>query len=152
MRTQLTITLAGAALAAFILAVPAVAHEHSELNGTWTVVPAKSEFAGQPVIQTGTVTIRDRDGITIIERNFAYEGAGETYFYRDSIGNEHGGTIHSGKDLKTKTKWDHDILRVTTTLAGGVTVESYALAPDGTMRVNVESPGHKPITLVMERK
>ncbi len=152
MRRQLMNTLAGAALVTILLAIPAVAREHSELNGTWTVVPAKSEFAGQPVIQTGTVTIRDREGITIIERSFVYEGAGETFFYRDAIGNEHGGTIHSGKDLKTKTKWDHDVLKVTTTVSGAATVESYTLGTDGTMTVSVESPGRKTINLVMERK
>ena len=40
-----------------LFAFSAVARDHSALNGTWTLVPAKSDFAGQPVVQTGTVTI-----------------------------------------------------------------------------------------------
>ena len=141
-----------ALLAALLPASSLFAREHSALNGTWTLVPAKSDFAGQPVVQTGTVTISDRDGVIIIERNFVYEGAGETYFYRDSLGSEHNDTVHSGKDLKTKTKWDHDVLKVTTTQSGAITLESYTLQPDGTMTVNVIRPDHKPITLVLLRK
>ena len=63
------------------------------LNGTWTLVPAKSDFAGQPVVQTGTVTIHDQNGIIIVSRNFVYEGANETFFYRDSTGSENNDTI-----------------------------------------------------------
>jgi hypothetical protein len=140
------------AMAMIFFALCAFARERNELNGTWTLVPTKSNFAGAPAIQTGTVTIRDREGITVIERNFTYEGARETYFYSDSIGNEHGGTIHTAKDLKTKTKWDHDVLRVTTTTPTSTTVESYSLASDGTMMVNVETPGSKPVTLVFTKK
>ncbi len=65
---------------------------------------------------------------------------------------ENSATIHSGGDLKSKTKWDHNVLKVTTTQSGVITLESYALAADGTMRVSVERPEHKPITLVFQRK
>jgi hypothetical protein len=37
-------------------------------------VPAKSDFAGQPNVQTGTVTIDDQQGI-VISRGFLYQGA-----------------------------------------------------------------------------
>ena len=133
-------------------AFSAFARDHSVLNGTWTLVPAKSEFAGQPVVQTGTVTIGDREGIIIVTRSFVYEGAGETFFYRDMTDSQHNATIHTGKDLKSKTRWDHDVLKVTTTQSGAVTVESYTLAADGTMTVTVEKPGSKPLTLVFQRK
>jgi hypothetical protein len=133
-------------------AFSAFARDHSALNGTWTLVPAKSEFAGQPVVQTGTVTISDREGIIIVTRSFVYEGATETFFYKDMTDSEHNATIHTGKDLKSKTKWDHDVLKVTTTVSGVVTLESYSLAADGTMIVSVERPEHKPITLVFQRK
>lgn len=65
---------------------------------------------------------------------------------------ENNATIHSGKDLKSKTQWDHDVLKVTTTDYGAVTVESYTLAPDGAMTVNVVRPKHRPIALVFQRK
>ena len=136
-----------------LFAVIAFATDRSALNGTWTLVPAKSDFQGQPVVQTGTVRISDHEGVTVITRSFVYEGAAETFFYRDSTANSRNSpTIHSGKDLKTKTKWDDDVLKVTTTQAGAVTTESYTLAKDGTMQVNVVRPERKPITLVFQKQ
>ena len=112
----------------------------------------QERFAGQPIIQTGTVTINERQGDITVSRNFAYAGAGDTFFYRDMTDSKNSATIHSGKELKSKTKWDHDVLKVTTTESGAVTVESYSLAGDGTMLASVERPDHKAITLVFERK
>jgi hypothetical protein len=139
-------------LTTLLFAFSAVARDHSALNGTWTLVPAKSDFAGQAVVQTGTVTIADREGIIIVSRNFVYEGATETYFYKDITDAENNATIHTGKDLKSKTRWDRDVLKVTTTQSGAVTLESYALAADGTMLVSVVRPEHKAITLVFQRQ
>jgi hypothetical protein len=141
-----------ATVALILLAFPAVARDHSALNGTWTLVPAKSDFAGQPVVQTGTVTIGYQQGVTVVTRSFVYEGANETFFYNDSTGSEYSSTIHLGKDLKSKTSWDHDVLKVTTTQPSGITVESYSLGPDGTMLVGVEKGESKPITLVFRRQ
>ncbi|HZY58718.1 MAG TPA: hypothetical protein VFE56_03070 [Candidatus Binataceae bacterium] len=150
MKTYTTIT--GAVLTTLLLALSAGARDRSSLNGTWTLVPAKSNFAGQPVVQTGTVTIADREGIIIVSRSFVYEGAAETFFYNDVTDSEHGDTIHTGKDLKSKTRWDHDVLKVTTTQSRAVTVESYSLAADGTMLVSVERGQHKAITLVFQHQ
>jgi len=152
MRTYSTTKIAGAVLTTLLLAFCAFARDHSALNGTWTLVPAKSDFAGQSVLQTGTVTIADREGIIIVSRSFKYEGATETFFYNDITDSEHNATIHTGKDLKSKTSWDRDVLKVTTTESGAVTLESYTLAADGTMTVNVVRPAHKPITLFFEHK
>jgi len=136
-----------------LFAVIDFATDRSALNGTWTLVPAKSDFQGQSVVQTGTVTISDHQGVTVISRSFVYEGAAETFFYSDSTANSRNSpTIHSSKDLKTKTKWDDDVLKVTTTQAGAVTTESYTLAKDGTMQVNVVRPERKPITLVFQKQ
>src|SRR5579863_10487441 len=151
MRTNST-TIVSAVLTTLLLVAPAFGRDHNDLNGTWTLVPTKSDFAGQPVVQTGTVTISDDRGVTVVSRSFRYEGATETFFYNDSIGSEFGSTVHSGKDLKSKTKWDHDVLKVTTTQSGAVTLESYALAADGSMTVSVERPEHKPITLVFQHQ
>ena len=144
--------VAGAVLTILLFTFSALARHHSALNGSWTLVPARSDFAGRPVVQTGTVTIADRQGIIIVSRSFAYEGATETFFYKDITDAESDATIHSGKDLKSKTRWDHDVLKVTTTNYGATTVESYTLAPDGTMTVNVVRPEQRPITLVFQRK
>ena len=151
MTSYSTAAIAGAALTTILFAFSAFARDHSELNGAWTLVPASSDFAGQPVVQTGTVTIADRNGIIIVSRSFVYEGATETFFYRDVTDSEHGETFHTGKDLKSETSWDHDILKVTTTQSGAVTTESYSLAADGTMLVNVVRPAHNPLILVFHR-
>jgi len=89
--------------------------------------------------------------VIIVSRSFVYAGAAETFFYRDVTDGEHGDTFHTSKDLKSKTDWDHDVLKVTTTQSGVVTVESYSLGPGGEMRVGVVTPGHKPISLVFHR-
>ena len=145
MRTYSTTTITGVAFATLLCAFSAFARDHSALNGTWTLVPAKSDFAG-------TVTIADREGIIIVSRSFVYEGATETFYYNDVTDSEHNATIHTGKDLKSKTSWDHDVLKVTTTQSGAVTIERYSLAPDGAMIVSVERPERKPISLVFQRQ
>jgi hypothetical protein len=152
MRKYSTTAITGAVLTTLLFAFSAFARDHSALNGTWTLVPAKSDFAGQSVVQTGTVTIADHDGIIIVSRSFRYEGASDTYFYRDITDSEHNATIRTGKDLKSKTKWDRDVLKVTTTESGAVTLESYTLTADGTMMVSVVRPEHKPITLFFQHQ
>jgi hypothetical protein len=147
-----TARISGVVLTALLFTFSVFAYDHSFLNGTWTLAPAKCDFAGQPAMQSGTIMIAEKEGIIIIERSFVYDGATETVFYKDSIGTENRATIHNGKDLKTKTKWDHDVLKVTTTRPTGITVESYSLGPDGTLLVGVEKPVSKPITLVFQRQ
>jgi hypothetical protein len=129
-----------------------VARDHNTLNGIWTLVPTKSDFNGQAVIQTGTVTIEDREGAIVVTRNFKYEGSSQTSFYKDTLGNEDNSSIKSSKDLKTRTQWDHDILKVITTRSGRETLETYRLAADGSLVATVEVPGHPPATLRFERK
>lgn len=152
MRTYSTTTITGAVLTTLLFAFSAYARDHNVLNGTWTLVPAKSDFAGQSVVQTGTVTIADREGIIIVSRNFVYEGATETFFYSDITDSQHNATFHTGKDLKSKTSWDHDVLKVKTTQSGAITLESYTLGADGSMMVSVVRPQHKPITLVFQHQ
>ena len=137
---------------ALLFALCAFGRDHKELNGTWTLVPTKSDFGGESVMQTGTVTINERQGDITVSRNFAYEGATETFFYKDMTDSQNSATIHSGKELKSKTRWDHDVLKVVTTQNGVTTVESYTMAADGTLMANVATPGHKAITLYFERK
>jgi hypothetical protein len=152
MRKPSAIRLKRAAAVTMLVVISAFARDHSALNGARTLVPAKSDFAGQPVVQTGTVTIADRDGVIIVSRSFVYEGTTETFFYHDVTDSEHNATIHTGKDLKSKTSWDHDVLKVTTTEGSAVTIERYSLAPDGAMIVSVVRPQRKPISLVFQHK
>jgi hypothetical protein len=136
----------------FLFAISAFARDHSILNGTWTLAPAQSSFNGQPAMQSGTVTISDREGAIAISRDFQYAGATQTLFYKDTLGNTNNSSFHSSPDLKTKTKWEHDVLTVTTTQPGSVTVETYRLTPDGTMTVDVNTSGREPITLHFTRQ
>jgi hypothetical protein len=151
MTTYASSKLTGAVLTCLLLAFSAVARDHSGMNGTWTLAPAESDFAGQSVVQTGTVTIHDRQGNITVSRSFVYEGATETFFYSDISDSQRSATIHTGKDLKSKTRWDRDALKVTTTESGATTLETYTLAANGTLMVNVARPEHKPITLVFRR-
>jgi hypothetical protein len=144
--------ICGICFVAILCSFSAFGRDHRTLNGTWKLVPVKSDFAGQAVIQTGTITIDAQGDIVDVTRNFAYESATEAFFYKDMTGSENNMTTHSGKDLKSKTHWDHDVLKVTTTRSGAATVESYSLAPDNTLRVSVISPGGKTITLFFERQ
>ena len=62
------------------------------------LVPTGSDFAGQAVVQTGTVTISDREGIIIVSRSFVYEGAyRDVLFNKDIREADNNATIHSGK-------------------------------------------------------
>lgn len=138
-------------LAAVCATVCAFAHDHKALNGTWTLAPAKSNFDGQPPMQSATVTIDERQGNITVSRQFVYNGAEGTVFYRDMTDGQNNATVHGAGDLKSKARWDHDVLKVTTTQAGAITVESYSLGADGTMLVTVARPEHASLTLVFER-
>jgi hypothetical protein len=153
MRIHLSRTISGAVLTIILLAAPAFGSQrHHALNGTWTLVPTKSDFAGQAVFQTGTVTIDDRQGNITVARNFTYDGATETFFYNFSTDGRENATIQQGKDFKSKAKWEGDVLKVTTTQAGVTTLERYSLAADGTLLLKVEVAEHRPITLVLVQK
>jgi hypothetical protein len=148
-----TTTIARTVLTTLLFGFCAFAHEHTALNGTWTLVGGKSDFGGQPVLQSGTVIIDERQGNITVSRSFVYEGAGgETIFYQDMTDSQNNASIHAGKDLKSKARWDHDVLRVTTTQYGATTLDDYKLAPDGTMTVTVQRPGQAPMTLVFQRR
>lgn len=150
MRTHTVIS--GAVLTTLLFAGSVFARNRTMLNGTWTLEPAQSEFNSQPVIQTGTVTINERQGDITVSRDFKYDAGNETFFYRDMVDSENGATIHSGRDVKSKARWDKDVLRVTTTQSGAFTNETYELMPDGTMQATVVRPGNKMIRLVFVRK
>jgi len=152
MKTYTIAAIAGAILTIATAGPAAFARSHEEFNGTWTLVPAKSDFAGQSVLQTGTVTINQREGILTVSRKFVYTGATETFFYSDMTDAYDNATIRTGKDLKSKTRWDHNTLKVTTTETGATTVESYDLASDGSMVVTVLKPERKPLVLVFRRE
>jgi len=151
MRNRFTSLIFGTILAAFIFGVSAYAHGHKEMNGTWRLIPERCDFAGQPAIQRGSVTIDERQGNITVSRNFAYEGDNGAFFYRATTDGANNAKIHGAGGVTSRTARDHDQLRVTTTQDGETTVETCSLNGDGTMTVNVLRPDQRPIMLVFER-
>jgi len=137
---------------AFFAVSGAIAGGHHSLNGTWVLEPTKSDFAGQPSLQTGTVTINDREHNITVSRNFNYDGANETFSYSFSTDGRENSTIHQGKAFKSKAKWDDNVLKVTTTQNDVTVVERYSLEPDGSMKLMIERPGHRMISLFFQRQ
>jgi hypothetical protein len=136
---------------AFFATSAAFAANHS-LNGTWILEPTKSEFGGEPALQTGTVTINDREHNITISRSFTYDGANETFSYSFSTDGRENSTIHQGKAFKSKAKWDDKVLKVTTTQNDVTVVERYSMEPDGSMKLMVERPGHHMISLFFQHQ
>jgi len=128
------------------------ANRHHELNGTWTLVPTRSEFGGAPALQMGTVTINDREGNITVSRNFTYDGADQTVSYSSSIDGKVNHTIHEGPAFTAKAKWEGDVLKMTGTQDGITRVERFRLANDGSMLLTVERPGHTIETLMFQRQ
>ena len=129
-----------------------LAESHQKLNGTWTLMPTRSDFGGEPAIQTGTVTINDREHNIYISRNFNYDSPKQTASYSFSTDGRESSSIRQGKTFKTKAKWDDKVLRVITTGDDVTETELYSLAPDGTLMLVLERPGHAPLTLYFQRQ
>ena len=125
---------------------------HHALNGTWSLLPDRSDFGGRPALRSGSVTINDREGNIGIARDFTFDGGNATYMENFSLDGREGSSIRNGKTFKTKAKWEHDNLMVTTVQDGVTTVEHYWLGPEGGLHLTVETPGHPPIQLVFQRQ
>jgi hypothetical protein len=135
-----------------LFTVSVISANHHSLNGTWTLEPTRSNFDGEPAIQTGSVTINDRQHNITVTRSFSYDGANESFEYSFSTDGRENSSIHQGKAFKSKAKWDGDVLRVTTTENGSTTAERYSLSPDGSLMLVVERPEHRPVTLFFQRQ
>jgi hypothetical protein len=142
--------LAAAALAAIFSAAMWAANHHA-LNGTWQLVPARSEFHGESAIQTGTVTIYDREHNIYVSRNFNFEQGNTSTTTKFETDARHNASIKE-PGFKSKAKWDGDVLKVMTTQDGNTVSERYSLLGDGTMVLQVERGGHQPETLYFQRE
>ncbi|HTQ55665.1 MAG TPA: hypothetical protein VMI94_14450 [Bryobacteraceae bacterium] len=148
MKTVLLITLA-----AVVLLVPsAIASDHYALNGTWVLVPDRCDFAGQPPLQGGTVTLWYRQHNITVSRTFDLPGAGGAMEYTFGIDGPSGSTIHNGKEVKSKARWEGHALVVTTTEDRIPTVERFRMGADGMLILTVTRPDRPPMTLVFERR
>ena len=105
---------------------------HPNLNGTWVLAPTRSNFAGEPVLQTGTITIGAREHNIYVSRSFNYDGETGGFEYSFTTDGHENSTIHKGKTFKSKARWEGDELKVTTTREGMTTVERFRLEPEAT--------------------
>ncbi len=149
-RSQIAVLMRMAA--GVILAALAVASSHHNLDGTWVLVPTQSDFGGHQAIQTGNLTISERQHHIYVSRTFNFSGDFGTASYTFSDDGSENSTIHEGKTIKSKAKWQGDVLQVTTTQDGATTVERYTLQPDGTLRLTVERPDHGVLMLAFQRQ
>jgi hypothetical protein len=115
---------------------------HPKISGTWTLQAAISDFGGEPSVETGTVTIDDREHHIYISRTFNYDNAKGGFDYGFTTDGEENSTIKKGKTFRSKAKWTGNTLTVTTTQDGLTTTERFALAPDGSLMLLVERQNH----------
>ena len=133
-----------------VMAGAAFAVNHHELNGTWQLVPSRSELHGEAVIETGTVTINNREGNIYVQRNFDFDGANQSTSTSFSTDARAKASIKE-PGFKSKAKWDGDVLKVTTVNEGVTTVERYSLLGDGTMMLQVDRTGRPAETFYFQR-
>jgi len=130
----------------------AFATDHRELNGTWKLIPTRSELAGEPAIQTGTLKINDRQHNISISRNFTFDGENQSVSYSFDTDARENTSIREGKTFKSKATWEDNELAVVTTQDNLTTAERYRLLGDGTLMLTVDRPGHRSIHLYFERE
>jgi hypothetical protein len=134
-----------------LLATLAFANDHHRMNGVWQLTPTRSQFNGETAIQTGTVTINDREGNIFVQRSFDFDAANQSSATSFTTDSRHNATIKE-PGFKSKAKWDGHVLTVTTTQNGAITTERYSLRDDGFMTLQLDRPGHQPETLFFQRQ
>jgi hypothetical protein len=152
MPLQLRKTFLSSTFALVFLAATALAANHHSLNGTWKLIPEKSDFAGGTMIQSASITLNDRQHNISISRNFTSEGENTTSSYTFDTDARENATIRQGPTFKSKAKWEGDVLKVTTTRDNGVETERYSLQPDGTLMMVIDRPDHRTLTLYFHRQ
>lgn len=152
MRQNVSKICLGGALVLASFAVSLSAANHHSLNGTWSLEPTRSHLDGEPAIQTGSVTINDREHNITVTRSFNYDGENQSFEYSFTTDGRENSSIKEGHSFKSKAKWEGNVLRVTTLDNGKTTVERYSLAPDGSMMLVVERGDHRPVTLYFQRQ
>lgn len=140
-----------AVLSAAVFSGVAFAAHHHELNGTWQLIAARSQFNGELAIASGTVSINDREGNIWVERNFSLEQGSRTVTTNEATDSRHNATIKQ-PGFRSKAKWEGDTLKVTTDHEGVITMERYQLTSDGGMQLQVERTGRPAETLYFQHQ
>ena len=124
---------------------------HEELNGTWVLLPQPTVYHGEQVTESGTVTIDIREGNVAVIRDFTFRGKAHNFRYHDIADGPMNSTLRAPQQT-THLRWEHTALRLQTIRDGEETVDTFSLAPDGTMTDIVESPGRAPVALMFHRQ
>ena len=152
MQLQLSKTFLWSVAVLAFFAASAFGANHHSLNGTWKLIPERSDFGGGNMIQSASITINDRQHNIYISRNFTSEGENTTSSYTLMTDGRVNSTIYQGANFKSKAKWDGDLLKVTTTRDNGVETERYSLQPDGTLLLVINRPDHTTLNLYFQRQ
>lgn len=134
-----------------VFAGAAFGAHHHDMNGTWQLIPSRSELNGEAAIASGTVTINDREGNIYVNRNFSVEDANRSVTTHEATDARVNTTIKE-PGFRSKAKWHGDVLQVTTTHEGVTTVEQYRLLADGTMMVHVDRGSRPSETFYFQRQ
>ncbi len=135
-----------------LCAIPALLLAHPNLNGTWLLNPTRSNFAGEPVIETGAITINDRQHHIYISRSFNYDNEKGGFDYSFTTDGAENSWIRKGVSFKSKAKWEGDNLKVTTTRDGLTTTEHFSLDADGSLIVMIDKPNGGSETLIFQQR
>ena len=145
----------------FMLAIAAVllfsagawARDHrQDVNGTWKLIPTRSELNGEPAIESGTVTSDDHGGKIHLAQNFAFAAPTESASANFTLEGRENNVIRSGGSFWGIANWSNDTLQVSVTDNSSNSTERLSLEPDGTMVMNFERSGHRPVRLFFERE
>ena len=147
---HLKVLLSSLTMLAFFAVAGWAFNRHQELNGTWKLMPAQGQLGGDTLVG-GLVTIYDREHNIYISERFSYEDNERTVTYKYSTDGPLNESVDSG-DVKSKAKWDGDVLVVRFTQNGLPTTERYRVASDGSLVMTRDKPGHPPETLVFARQ
>lgn len=141
------------AIAAFLVfSTAALARDHHQLNGTWRLIPSRSELNGEQPFASGTVTINDHGRNIYLAQQFGISEPQQSVSAGFTIDGHENSVIRRGSNFWGMANWENDSLHVQTTENGVTSTERFMLRPDGTMAMDFIRPGHQPVTLFFERE
>jgi hypothetical protein len=152
MRSKPCKTFLIAAAALMLLPAGLLASDHHDLNGTWNLIPGRSQLNGEPVVETGTITIRDHSGKIYFSQHLSYANPTESLSAGFTLEGRKNMVLQQSPTFSGTAGWENGSLLVSTTDDGRTSNERLTLQPDGVLMLNFEQPGHQPVTLFFERR
>lgn len=144
-------TFVTTAAALLMFSTVALAESHGVLNGTWTLVPERSQLNGEPAIESGTVTFNNAGRNVNLTQHFTVADPAQSIASSFTMNGRTNNAMSLGANSWSLAKWEGHSLQVNTTQNGVTSEESYSLQPDGMLMLTYERPGHKTITLFFQR-